>query len=135
MFVVTIAVVAAWSITLGITRARHNIEVVQSTYAARLVAQMCVEHMKLNGLAWPRNWDELRDDFGPCLAQSGQTWTFADLKKRVDVDWNVNPKKDQIGTGSKPVVWVASDPTTTFHGIHPNAIVSKYLATAVNPRE
>jgi hypothetical protein len=135
MFAVTIVAVAAWSITLGITRARHNIEVSQSTYAARLVAQMCVEHMKTNGLAWPRNWEELHDDFGPCLARSGQTWTFADLRNRVGVDWNVNPKEDHFGTNSKPIVWVASDPTTTFHGLHPNEIISKYLATAVDSGE
>ena len=133
MFAVTIVAVAAWSITRGITRTRHNIEVSQSTYAARLVAQMCVEHMKTNELAWPRNWEELRDDFGPCLARSGQTWTFPDLKERVGVDWNVNPKN--LGTNSKPIVWVASDPSTTFHGIHPNEIVSNFIATAVDAGE
>lgn len=135
MFSVTVFAVAAWSIAVGITRTRHNIEVSQSTYAARLVAQMCVEHMKTSGLAWPRNWEELRDDVGPCLARSGQTWTFADLRKRVGVDWNVNPRKDRLATDSKPVVWVASDPNATFHGIHPNEIISKYLASGLDSGE
>jgi hypothetical protein len=90
--------------------------------------------MKTNGLAWPRNWEELRDDFGPCLARSGQAWTFADLKDRVGVDWKVDPKKLTFELDSKPVVWVASDPTQKFYGIHPNEIVSQYLETAVDPR-
>ena len=132
MFAVALVAVATWSIMRGIARARHNIDSAQSTYAARLVARMCVEHMKTNGNEWPRNWEELRDDFGPCLARSGQTWTFADLSRRVGVDWNVNPKVCQLSADSKPVVWVASDPTTTFHGIHPNEIISKYLTTAVD---
>ena len=75
LFAVDIAACVAWSISLGISRTSHNIEANRSTYAARLVAHMCVAHMKANSHTWPRDWGDLRDDFSPCLAQSGQSWT------------------------------------------------------------
>ena len=129
LYAITIAAGLVWAIKLGVTRTRHNIEVTESAYAARLVAQMCVEHMKANAIAWPKNWDELEDDFETIVARSGQTLTFADLRERVDVDWNVNPNEAELGIDAKPVVWVASDPSATFYGLHPNEIVSRYLAT------
>lgn len=135
MFVVAMAAIAMWSITKGIARTRHNMEVNQSTYAARLVAHMCVQHMKANSHTWPRNWGELRDDFGPCLKQSGESWTFDELTKRVDVDWDLNPMEFPPNDHGRPVVWVASDPTAKFHGSHPNEIVSAYVAKALAARQ
>ena len=131
LYAITIAAGFVWAIRLGVTRTRHNMEVAESSYAARLVAQMCVEHMKANAIAWPKNWEELEDDFELCLARSGQTWNFADLQERIDVDWNVNPNEVELAIDAKPVVWVASDPSATFYGLHPNEIVSRYLAAAM----
>ncbi|WP_442511261.1 hypothetical protein SH528x_002931 [Novipirellula sp. SH528] len=129
MFATAFVAVAIWSITTTVARTRQNIEAVQSTYAARLVTQMCVAHMKANGDAWPKDWEDIRDDFAPCLARSGQTWTFAELNDRVGVDWHFNPKDSQFGLESSSVVWIASNPTQEFYGTHPNEIVSQYLAS------
>ena len=129
MFAVLIAAGLVWSVGLGISRTRHNLEVNQSEYAARLVAEMCVEHMRANRLAWPRNWEDLQDDFQPCLARSGQSWTFADLKKRVGIDWKVELKQLSSDSHAKSVIWIASDPGRGFYGTSPNEIVSSYLAS------
>lgn len=129
MLAVTIAACAAWSIKLGISRTRHNIEANRSTYAARLVAQMCVEHLKANN-AWPTGWDELRDDYGPCVAQSGQAWSFDELKERVGVDWSINPNYLPPG----PILWVANDPTFPFFGTTPDEIVTQYVESAARAR-
>lgn len=133
MLALTIAVFGAWSISIGVSRTRHNIDASQSTYAARLVAQMCVRHMSLNGGSWPKDWHDLQDDFAPCLARTRQSWTFDDLKDRVGVDWSVNPTDLLSKPDSPTVIWVASDPTFSFHGTTPNAIVLRHLETASRP--
>ena len=128
LFAVLIAAGLVWSVGLGISRTRHNLEANQSEYAARLVAEMCVEHMRANRLAWPRNWEDLQDDFST-VARSGQSWTFSDLKKRVGVDWKVEPKQLLSDSHTKSVIWIASDPGRGFYGTSPNEIVSSYLAS------
>ena len=134
MFAVTIATFAAWSISTGVSRTRHNIEASQSTYAARLVTRMCVRHMSANGGSWPKRWHDLRDDFAPCLARSRQSWTFDDLKERVGVDWNVSPTDLLSEPNSPNVIWVASDPEFSFHGTTPNTIVLEHLESAKPPQ-
>lgn len=129
---VTVAAGVAWSIKLGVSRAQRNIEASRSTYAARLVAQMCVEHMKANHQAWPRRWDDLRDEFPACLARSGQTWTFADLERRVGVDWQADTAALTGGTQAGPVIWVADDPDFRFHGTTPEEVVKRYLQSAAS---
>lgn len=130
LFAVAMAAGLAWSIRIGMQRTQHNIEASRSTYAARLVAQMCVRHLQSNQLAWPRNWEELRDEFDPCLARSGQTWTFEDLQERVAVDWNWDAKARHDETPDSPadpIIWVASDPDFRFYGMTPSDIVLGYL--------
>ncbi|WP_182869751.1 hypothetical protein [Stieleria mannarensis] len=127
MFALTIAVFGVWSISIGLSRARHNADASQSTYAARLVAQMCVRHMSFNGDSWPKGWQELRDDFAPCMARTRQSWDFDDLKERVGVDWNLDPADLLTVPDSATVIWVASDPDFPFHGTTPNAIVLRHL--------
>jgi hypothetical protein len=129
----TTAVVAlvTWSIALGISPARRNIVANQTTYAARFVAHMCVEHMKENNQTWPRSWAELRDDYEPCLARSVQSWTFAELQERVGVDWTFDPSNLPKTPASIPMIWIAREPNFPFHGTTADEIVIRYIETTV----
>lgn len=124
MAVVGIAIMA-WSVSLGFQRTRRNLELNRSTDAARLVAYLCVSHMKENGQQWPGNWDDLRDDFGTLQSQSALRWTFDELVSRVGVRWDAQP--DQLGSESAypPLIWVAEDPDFPFFGLSPDQILRK----------
>ena len=129
LFAVTIAAFAVWSLSIGISRTQHNIEASRSTYAARLVAQMCVHHMAANNDSWPSNWRDLEDDFGPCLTRSGQSWSFDNLKERVGIDWDADLRDLSSKPDSNNIIWVAADPSFSFHGTNPTAIVRRYLGS------
>ena len=114
-----------WSMKLGFSNAKHNIEATKSSYAALLVARMCVEHMKANELAWPKNWDELHDHYESCRVHARQSWTFQDLKKRVAIDWHAEPR--HLAEDSECIIWVATDPNFEFHGLSPNQILLQFV--------
>jgi hypothetical protein len=92
---------------------------------------MVVEHMKANDGQWPANWDDLVDDFQTCVNGSGRPWQFNDLKKRVTIDWNVNPDElIEQQTGGKPdfrVIWLKNGTDSYWVSTEPNQIVLNYL--------
>ena len=122
-----------WSMKLSVLRTQHNIETTRSTYAALLVAEMCVTHMKSNGQAWPTCWEDLSDDFQPCLARSGQTWAFADLEQRIAVDWRADPVQVLANPDSAAVIWIVAEPDATFRGLSPNDILVRHLSAPKKP--
>ncbi len=59
------------------------------------VAKMVISHLKDNG-EWPRNWDELKDDYKTVVCEFGQPWQLEDLQKNVEIDWTTDLEKIQI---------------------------------------
>jgi hypothetical protein len=107
-------------------------QAIRNAYACSWVAQMVVEHMKGNSGRWPSSWDDLRDDYQTCVTRSGQPWSFAELSRRVDVDWQADP--DHLLNDSKGVdhagfrVITLSDGTAVhWEKSEPNQIVLEYL--------
>ncbi|MGC3965922.1 MAG: trypsin-like peptidase domain-containing protein [Pirellulales bacterium] len=63
---------------------------VRNAYAVEWVAGMMVRHLTEHPGAWPRGWDELRDDYDAAVAENGRPWTFEELQSRVVVDWHTD---------------------------------------------
>jgi len=135
LLVVVVVALAAWSIQIGVRRTRRNIELARSSYAGRLAAEMCVEHMKTNGQQWPKSWDDLADEFGPCLARSGQSWSFAELKQRVGIDWNTDLERLMTQVNPPDVIWIVDDPDYPIYGLTPNEIVKQHVKSLIGSRE
>ena len=137
MLAVSLAAVLVWTVLMVIARTRHNFEVTRSAYAAQAVAYMCIEHMRANDNSWPKNWDELDDDFAVGIASSGQQWTweFPDLQHRVDVDWLVDPARLRTEQTLRPIIWIADAPERECFMASPNEIVLRYLASTSAPAE
>lgn len=92
---------------------------------------MVVEHMYTNDGKWPENWDDLRDDYQTCVKRSGQPWQFEELKRRVKIDWVVNPDdlmdKQTDGAPDFRVIRLADGADSHWSGREPNQIVLDYL--------
>lgn len=89
--------------------------------------------MDANDGQWPRNWNDLRDDYQTCVARSGQPWTFDELSSRVDVDWDANPIEllpidDDSEIGLR-VISLRSGSDAHWQGREPNTIILDYLKT------
>ncbi len=88
-----IVVVIAALISLGLSYANRVAQSISGSYAVWWVADMVVEHLDANDGEWPKNWNALRDDYQTCVKRSGRPWEFEQLRTRVAVDWDANPKK------------------------------------------
>lgn len=102
-----------------------------NAYAVWWVADMVVFHMQANNGQWPKNWDELRDDYQTCVQRSGQPWQFDELKRRVKVDWSANPDDliKQQTSGLPDFHVIQSADGSNSHWLHkePNQIILDYL--------
>jgi hypothetical protein len=108
--------------------------VVPDAYAVDWVSAMVIEHMKTNDGQWPRSWDDLRGPYEKLAAPQGYPWSFEELKDRVAVDWDADPKvlKKVTPSGHGPpfrVIWLRDGSSTAWEGAEPNSCVLEYLRT------
>jgi len=107
-------------------------QTLDDSYAVWWVADMCVEHMTKNNGDWPRNWDDLRDDYQTCVARSGHPWSFDELSGRVEIDWDADPHllaslADGSGIRDFRVIWLRNGSEAHWEGYEPNQIVLDYI--------
>jgi len=107
-------------------------EVIHDSYAVWWVADMVVEHLKATEDQWPKDWDELRDDYRTVVKRSGDAWSFEELSSRVCVDWtaSVAELRKSALEGDKPnfrVIWLRDERTSHWAGAEPNQIIYDYL--------
>jgi hypothetical protein len=112
--------------------ARRTAETVRDAYAAEWVAGMVVEHMRTNGGAWPRGWDDLRAPYESVAARAGRPWSFEQLRERVEVDWAADPARlaDAPDGGPGPpfrVIWLRNGGDAHWQGREPNRVVLEHL--------
>lgn len=103
-----------------------------NAYAVEWVAELVVQHMDANDGAWPRDWDELRDDYQTLTEDLGSTWSFEELQSRVAIDWQADPATliDQASaTVDVPfnVIWLQDGSSDHWVGREPNQVVLDYL--------
>ena len=113
-------------------------EIIRNSYAVWWVADMVIEHQLANEGAWPRNWDDLRDDYQTCVKRSGQPWTFEELRSRVIVDWNADPSAlaKSAKTTDHPefrVIWLRDGTNAHWESHEPNHIIYDYLRQENEP--
>jgi hypothetical protein len=129
LIVIAIAAVVA----LGFSYAIRVNQMSRDSYAVWWVADMCVEHMATNNGDWPRNWDDLRDDYQACVARSGQPWSFDELSARVAIDWDADPHRlASLAANSGAmrdfrVIWLRNGSDAHWEGSEPNQIVLDYI--------
>ena len=128
LIIVAVAAVAAFMIS-SVLQVKN---VIRNGYSQWWVADMVVLHLDANNNEWPKNWDDLRDDFQTCVTNArGQPWEFQELRSRVEIDWDANPN-DLIGqqTGGAPTfraIWLTDGTRSSWGGREPNQIVLDYL--------
>ena len=114
----------------------HRIDaVVRNAYAVEWVAGMIVDHLEANDGAWPKNWDDLRDDYELGELKAGRPWTFDELRDRVVVDWNADPQllasqtRQSKSDGAPPfhVIGLTDGSTDHWRNAEPNKIVAEYF--------
>ena len=106
-----------------------------NSYAVWWVANMVVEHMKANNNQWPKNWDELRDDYQTRTERSGEPWSFEELAGRTNIDWQTDPadllvKSGDHQTAQFRVITLSDGTDSHWQGREPNQIILKYLRSA-----
>ena len=109
----------------------RSMDGVRDAYAVWWVANMVVEHLKANGDAWPKNWEDLRDDYQTCVKRSGQPWSFEELRSRVAVDWQADPSELAVlanGRSIPPfrVIWLTDGTINYWEHAEPNQIIADY---------
>ncbi|MSR57560.1 MAG: hypothetical protein EXS05_07800 [Planctomycetaceae bacterium] len=108
-----------------------QVGIVKSSMAA-WVAEMVIEHLRLHNGAWPRQWTDLREPFDRCVERSGRSWSFDDLRSRVDVDWEADPKLlarqvDANGQATFRVVYLREGRLDQAVNAEPNQMILDYL--------
>lgn len=107
-------------------------ETFREAYALCWVSGMVVDYMEGNDGRWPREWDDLKGPYELAVAQVGRTWTFDDLRSRVDVDFSADPKelaKARVKNGSVPfrVISLRSGYYHYIEGSDPNVRIWEHL--------
>ena len=123
-------VVAALVVGGGWFAYRYARTVVHDSYAVWWVADLTIEHLKANDGAWPKGWDDLSDDYETFTATHGRPWSFEELRSRVAVDWNADPK--QLATlaanGEKfRVIRLTDGSDYHYQGREPNEMIGRFL--------
>jgi len=114
--------------------------VVPNAYAVEWVSSLVIQHLKHNADTWPRGWHDLADDY----ERVGCPWSFGELKDRVDVNWQADPRElahviAQPGRPPFRVIWLRDGSTTHWTSAEPNQLIRDYLqrvseqSAVVNP--
>jgi hypothetical protein len=119
--------------------------VIPNAYAVWWMADLVIDHMEKHDGAWPRSWDELRVTSeqagkgtvstnldGTVIAEFRPRDTINDLQKRVEIDWNADPRelvKAEFKAKGPPfrVIWLRNGKSTHYQGKEPNEMVLEYL--------
>lgn len=107
-------------------------EVIHNSYAVWWVADMVVEHMKANDNQWPKQWDDLRDDYQTSINRSGQPWSFDELSSRTQIDWQAVPadllaQSKGHKTAQFRVITLTDGTDSHWESSEPNQIILDYL--------
>lgn len=105
---------------------------VPKAYAAWWVGDLVIDHMDRTGGRWPREWDDLREDYDAAIKRSGKVWTFEDLMKHIEVDWNADPAQLATAEPNKHgppfhVIRARDGRDASWGGHEPNQMIFDYL--------
>ena len=105
---------------------------IRNSYAVWWVASMVVEHLKANDNQWPKNWDDLRDDYETCTERSGRPWSFEELSSRAEIDWGGDPaellaQSKESETVRFRVIKLTDGTDAHWQRREPNQIILDYL--------
>lgn len=75
----------------------YGLKFVESTvgprYAIEWTSVFILEHLDENNHQWPRDWEDLRDEFES--RGSGYAWSFQELQTLVVVRWDIQLPEDR----------------------------------------
>ncbi len=112
---------------------------IQNAYAAWWVGDLVVEHLKNNDNHWPRNWDDLRDEYEAGVMRSGQPFSFDELSSRIKIDWDANPAEFLARSAGHEdaqfrVIFLADGTECHVDSHEPNQVVLEYLRSNLSDR-
>lgn len=105
---------------------------VPNAYAMERTGGLIVEHLRANDNAWPKGWEDLRDDFGAANAASRTSFTFEELQQRIEIDWDADPvalAKVKPSSDKPPfrVVGIRDGKDVAWGATEPNRMIHEYL--------
>lgn len=101
-----------------------------NAYAMQSAGQLIVEHMRLHSGAWPKSWAELRDTCattGIRVVAADADAEIEELRRRVEIDWAVEPARFLESTQPIAVVRLRKGNMDWFVGVEPNQMIMNYL--------
>jgi hypothetical protein len=127
-----IVVAIASLVAFAVSSVMQMNNTIRNAYAGWWVGDMVVEHLRANNDNWPKNWDDLTDDYQTCVANTGaQPWEFDELRNRVKIDWDADPtelvEQQSEGKPQFKVIWLADGTNASWTDAEPNEIVLRYL--------
>ena len=126
---VTIVFAATWTISF----LKQVVGIPHEAYASDWTAAFVIDHVRSTG-EWPKNWDDLRDEYDRLAVPAHYAWTFEELQMLVKVDWNTDVS--QIRLSKTPVVLIrlTSGRRVSFNG-DPNQLIYDFVNTGNDPNQ
>lgn len=106
----------------------------RDAYAADWTAEFVVQHLQSSDNTWPSNWSDLEDEFA-AQQQQGYPFTFEELKRLVDIQWDTDAVTIANSDPPMKVVQLASGSDSHFVGSEPNLRIRDYLRKALTSDE
>ncbi len=96
---------------------------------------MVIEHLRTHLHAWPKNWDDLENDYEVVAKRTGLEPSFQQLKRRVGIVWDADVgalKATESGSSGEPpfhVIWAldGSSEMEMWENREPNQMIWDYL--------
>lgn len=130
VLVPVLAVGSAWYLQVGIVK----------TSMAAWVAQMVIDHLQTHEGAWPREWTDLRESYDRCEQRLGRSWSFDELRSRVDVDFEADPielakQADSRGQATCRAVRLREGPLDQSANAAANQMILDFLQRPTEQRD
>ncbi len=107
---------------------RYANTTVPNAYAVWWVGGMVVNYLEQNEDQWPQSWDDLKPVYDQQILESGQPWSFEELKSRVIIRWDVDVERvRQLPAPPDDLIYLRDGGDEHWSGQEPNTMVYEYL--------
>jgi hypothetical protein len=121
-----------WGVSSYVSFCNDINEGIPNAYSICLATDMVIDYLERNNGIWPKSWNDLHKSY--IRAKNGYAQSFEELKKRVKIDWQVNPAKLAIvelptNQDVPPfrVIWLVDGRRDYLKFAEPNRRILEYL--------
>ena len=110
---------------------REAMSVPRQAYASDWTATFIIEHIRVTG-EWPNGWDDLRDEYDRLAVPEHYAWSFDELTKLIDVEWNNSVDEIAKAKENQELITLTSGIRANFLG-NPNERVRDFIHNGNDP--